>query len=234
MTIHRILTYLTLEVSNLVTDIISHPFLLTFLVFLSAGMLLTLVFDNKNHMVIRFDCYLVEIVIYCDVELVFLIIGHTQNACDRLFTRLKRHFHQQNIYTFNLLISTLDDSGLKVICIPSDHRVFFNWDKFLNCFTKLSQLEKYQLIINSNFQIPIQVSWLLDVCIHPLIVLVRILWNQMLCREITIFKTQNQNNFHLRVYQIRNKFPFIPIDSHLFLKDSEMKFVLNCLKLWCV
>ena len=45
--------------------------------------------QNKNNTVLRMAVFLVEMGYFKEVEVVFLIVRHTKNACDRLFNMLK-------------------------------------------------------------------------------------------------------------------------------------------------
>ena len=54
--------------------------------------------------------FLVELKYFKKVQLMFLIIGHTKNACDHLFNALKNLYRQENIYTFPQLLIRLDKS----------------------------------------------------------------------------------------------------------------------------
>ena len=76
------------------------------------GKELTIVMDNcsgqnKNRMVLRLANYLVEAEYFEKVSFVFLIVGHTKNACDRWFNQLKRNYRRRNIYSFDQLIDSL-------------------------------------------------------------------------------------------------------------------------------
>ena len=100
------------------------------------GEYLTLVFDkcggqNKNRIVLWYLLYLVESRIYKTVESFFLVCGHTQNICDRLFKQLKRDFHHKNVYTMGQLMNVcnISDTVTPVLCTSKD---FFNWDKHLD------------------------------------------------------------------------------------------------------
>ena len=113
------------------------------------GKRLSIIFDNcaglnKNRMVVRFAQYLVDCQIFREVEMIFLITGHTKNVCDRRFKDLKHNFHHRNVYNFDQLISVMregkcgeaSNAHLKVYPIQSD--AFHNWDKFLDGFYKKS------------------------------------------------------------------------------------------------
>ena len=54
--------------------------------------------------------YLVECGYFKLVEFVFLVVGHTKNACHLLFNSLKREYPVSNIWTFNELFTLLGRS----------------------------------------------------------------------------------------------------------------------------
>ncbi len=87
--------------------------------------------QNKNNMVIRFGMYLVEMKIYKKVEFVFLIPGHTKNACDRMFNTLKIHYHKAQVYTMKQLKKCLNFSDYIVFQISKD-KDLLSWDAFEN------------------------------------------------------------------------------------------------------
>ena len=73
---------------------------------------LVIVFDNcsgqnKNNTVLKLMCWLVEVGYFKKVQFVFLIAGHTKNACDHLFNMLKTSYRQQNLFTMDQLNTAL-------------------------------------------------------------------------------------------------------------------------------
>ena len=48
-----------------------------------------------------------ELGVIDEVNLIFLIRGHTKNVCDKLFALLKKMYHYRNIYTMEQLHSAL-------------------------------------------------------------------------------------------------------------------------------
>lgn len=86
----------------------------------------------------RFGQYLVDIGIFREVEIIFLITGHTKNICDRRFKDLKQNFHHRNVYTFNQLTAVMREGKvgqtsnpwLKVNAVEAN--AFYNWDKYLD------------------------------------------------------------------------------------------------------
>ena len=96
----------------------------------------SLVFDNcagqnKNRMVLRLGQYLIDTKVFQRVEIIFLIMGHTKNICDRRFKDLKNQFHHRNIYTMTQLVKTLSEGNQQYVhLIPVERNVFYNWDGF--------------------------------------------------------------------------------------------------------
>ena len=58
--------------------------------------------QNKNKVVIRFLMWLVEVGIFPQIKIFFLVKGHTKNAADRLFNLLKLSYHRKNLYTYDV------------------------------------------------------------------------------------------------------------------------------------
>ena len=54
---------------------------------------------NKNRMVIQFLLMLTDIGEFKKSVNMYLVRGHTKNACDCMFMLLKQNFHYNNIYT---------------------------------------------------------------------------------------------------------------------------------------
>ncbi len=61
------------------------------------------------------------------VSFVFLIVGHTKNACDRLFNSLKHEYHKKNIFTMDELIVALDVSE-KITVDPTVASDYLDYD----------------------------------------------------------------------------------------------------------
>ena len=85
-------------------------------------------------MVIRF-IMLTEIGVFDKSENMFLVCGHTKNACNRMVMLLKKKFHHKNIYTRQQLNKNLnqnDDVEAKEILSHN----FFYLDEMLDKFYK--------------------------------------------------------------------------------------------------
>ncbi len=65
------------------------------------------------------------------VQFIFLVVGHTKNAADRLFNLLKQEYRKQNLFTFEQLSATLDRSASVTIhrTVASD---FLDYDSLLD------------------------------------------------------------------------------------------------------
>jgi hypothetical protein len=87
--------------------------------------------QNKNRMVLRLAPLLIEMEWYLNVNLIFLVAGHTKNAADRLFNLLKKEYRRSNIYNMEMLISALNKHEL-IEAIKAGPDDFLDWDKHLN------------------------------------------------------------------------------------------------------
>ena len=75
---------------------------------------LTIVADNcggqtKNKHVVRFQMWLVEAGYFAKIVLLFLVKGHTKNACDRMFNLVKLGYHKKNTYTYSQLLDCMNE-----------------------------------------------------------------------------------------------------------------------------
>ena len=123
---------------------------------------LSLVFDNcagqnKNRMVLRLGQYLIDTEIFKRVEIIFLIMGHTKNICDRRFKDLKNKFHHRNVYTMQQLVNTLSEGNEQYVdVIPVNRNVFYNWDDFFTktlCYKKaIKDCSKYHCFFYDEIQ----------------------------------------------------------------------------------
>ena len=91
--------------------------------------------QNKNRMVIRFLMLMTEIGIFKKASNVYLVRGHTKNACDRMFMLLKQHFHHKNVYTMDQLHRNLNEND-DVNAVEIKSNKFFNLDELLDKYYK--------------------------------------------------------------------------------------------------
>ena len=56
--------------------------------------------QNKNKTVIRLCSYLQELGWFQDVNMIFLVKGHTKNEADRHFNLMKQDWRKRDVYCF--------------------------------------------------------------------------------------------------------------------------------------
>ena len=102
----------------------------------SVGGELNIVFDNcsgqnKNNTVLKLAAWLMAMGYFKSVQFIFLVVGHTKNAADRLFNSLKHEYRKQNLFTFDELARALDQSATVTVhrTVAND---FFDYDKLLD------------------------------------------------------------------------------------------------------
>jgi hypothetical protein len=66
-----------------------------------------------------------------EVNVIFLVVGHTKNAADRLLNSLKNEYRKQNLFTFQGLVETLKKS-LMVTIHPANPEDFLDYDKLMS------------------------------------------------------------------------------------------------------
>lgn len=82
--------------------------------------------QNKNRMVIRAAPYMIESGLFENVNLIFLIKGHTKNMCDRMFNLMKQNYSKRNVYTKTETYRVLGLSD-NVTIVPAGGK-FKDWD----------------------------------------------------------------------------------------------------------
>jgi hypothetical protein len=102
----------------------------------SVGGELNIVFDNcsgqnKNNTVLKLAAWLMAMGYFKSVQFIFLVVRHTKNAADHLFNSLKHEYRKQNLFTFDELARTLDQSATVTVhrTVAND---FFDYDKLLD------------------------------------------------------------------------------------------------------
>jgi hypothetical protein len=107
----------------------------------SVGGVLNINFDNcssqnKNNTVLKLPAWLMAMEYFKEVHFVFLMVGHTKNAADRLFNLLKQEYQKQNLFMFDELVQTLDKLLLLTIH-PTVAEDFLNYSKLLDSLYRL-------------------------------------------------------------------------------------------------
>ena len=109
----------------------------------SPGEELNIIFDNcsgqnKNNTVLKLAAWLKAMGYFKWVNFIFLIVGHTKNAANRLFNSLKHEYRKKNIYTMEGLVDSLGKSD-SVTVLPTEPSDFFDYDKlFKGLFQDMS------------------------------------------------------------------------------------------------
>ena len=100
------------------------------------------------------------------VQFIFLVVGHTKNAADRLFNSLKHKYWKQNLFTFDQLARTLDQLASVTVhrTVAND---FLDYDSLLDgIYRKLAGNIKQNHIFscsdNNGFEMRIRQSNLVE------------------------------------------------------------------------
>ena len=88
--------------------------------------------QNKNRMMIKAGCFLVEQGWFGVVNLIFLVKGHTKNVADRMFNVLKMSWRKQNIYSMEKAVEVLGES--ENVDIVKAKGLFLNYDSYFDKF----------------------------------------------------------------------------------------------------
>jgi hypothetical protein len=104
---------------------------------------LNIVFDNctgqnKNNTVLRLVAWLAQMGHFNEINFIFLIVGHTKNAADRLFNSLKTLYRKKNLYTFDQLVEALGTSRTITIH-PAMSEDFLDYGKLFDFIYKKLQ-----------------------------------------------------------------------------------------------
>jgi hypothetical protein len=84
--------------------------------------------QNKNRQVLRLLHFIVKRKIAVVARAVFLVRGHTKNACDRLFNTMKKQYRKCNSFTPDDLVESIrGNDKVDPFMVPED--VFKDWDK---------------------------------------------------------------------------------------------------------
>lgn len=118
---------------------------------------LNIIFDNctgqnKNNTVLKLMVWLTEMGYFKKVNFVFLIVGHTKNAADRIFNLVKLQYRLRNLYTFRELTEACATSQ-HVTVHPTTVEDFKDWEKYLdNFYTDYSGMVKQNHIFSCSYE----------------------------------------------------------------------------------
>jgi hypothetical protein len=129
----------------------------------SAGGELNIIFDNcsgqnKNNTVLKLAVWIKAMGYFKSVNFIFLVVGHTKNAADRLFNSLKHEYRKDNIFTMEKLLETLNVSD-SVTVVPTAPDDFWDYDGLLNDMYKdISGKVKINHIFSCNSDNPLSMA----------------------------------------------------------------------------
>jgi hypothetical protein len=109
--------------------------------------------QNKNRFVLRLAPLFVELLYYKQVNIIFLVAGHTKNAADRLFNLLKVQYRKSQCFTMTQLNTVLNQNEY-VESIKVNSEDFVDFGKLEDSLYKQTPLsgntKKYQLFSSSD------------------------------------------------------------------------------------
>jgi hypothetical protein len=110
--------------------------------------------QNKNNAVLQYLLYRVLAGLHDNIELSFMIVGHTKFAPDGYFGLIRRRYRRSNIYTYDDLVQTVIDSSEHNDCQAagnhetvnnSEQLIYRNWSTWLlKFFKKLPEITSYR------------------------------------------------------------------------------------------
>lgn len=104
--------------------------------------------QNKNNMVLLLAAYLVEMGFFEVVNMMFLVVGHTKNICDRRFNNLKMMYHKSQIFTLDQAVEHLNRSEYVTVWKVDTET---EWKDYLSMLLKpYKRLARAKLMIKKN------------------------------------------------------------------------------------
>jgi hypothetical protein len=102
----------------------------------SVGGELNIIFDNcmgqnKNNTVLKLATWMMAMNYFKEVNIIFLIVGHTKNDADRLFNSLKTKYRLQNLFMIQDLLEALNRSPMDT-AHPASPEDFLDNNKLIN------------------------------------------------------------------------------------------------------
>lgn len=111
--------------------------------------------QNKNNAVIQYLMYRVLSDLHTEIELSFLVVGHTKFSPDSHFGSLKRKYRLSHVYTYEQLADIIEQSAQNRYnrchqCRSDDRVVYRNWSGWLSKYFKtIPNITKYHhFVIN--------------------------------------------------------------------------------------
>jgi hypothetical protein len=113
--------------------------------------------QNKNNFVLKFFLLLAHIGAFSEINYKFFVRGHTKNACDRGFGRMKKKLTRHDCWTISQLEETLNSSSTATVSFEDDDKTFYDFKPVATeLYKNLPGIQKFQLF---RMQAALQASW---------------------------------------------------------------------------
>ena len=112
------------------------------------------VYSNKSKTLMRYCNWLVDTGIFKKVKVCFLLVGHTHENIDQMFSRLSVRLRKSDIFTVRQMMLAARDCFTPephVICIHGA----FDWDSFFR--STGSCVDIHDLSFNHNFKVMLSI-----------------------------------------------------------------------------
>ena len=93
--------------------------------------------ENKNQYVLAFLAYLVQAGVFSAIHLSFLIVGHTHEDIDQVFSGVSAHLKKNSAYTLGDLEQAVYNNNRDVVPVTQLRRMLDN-NSWLHCDTTSS------------------------------------------------------------------------------------------------
>lgn len=93
--------------------------------------------QNKNKYVLFYIIWRALMGFEDEVQLCFLIVGHTKNVCDGFFGHVKRNCLKNDIYTPKAMMDVIQNSSVNTDCISGTMVAWFQWKEMFERYFKV-------------------------------------------------------------------------------------------------
>lgn len=87
--------------------------------------------QNKNRFLLWFCSWLTETKMFQDVELDFLVAGHTKNECDGAFGCIKKRLRRTNVRDPESMRNLVDESSSSAVSVRASEISWIKWKEYL-------------------------------------------------------------------------------------------------------
>lgn len=90
--------------------------------------------QNRNRFVLWFCSWLIHVKMFEEVELDFLVAGHTKNECDGSFGCIKKKLRRTNVHNSKEMRELIEQSSKTSSCVKASDVQWYDWKTFLSQF----------------------------------------------------------------------------------------------------